>query len=116
MNILQRKIKEKEKFLTSLKEETSHKRIKERILSPKLQKEIQDFQKIIQEEVCAEIPNAFWSIKKFKVELLYEEGFDEVQMNKRLLEICKKEIDDLLSKGLIRRSSSLWSCVGNTHY
>ena len=33
-----------------------------------------------------------------------------IQMNERHLEICRKEINDLLSKGLIRKSSSPWSC------
>ena len=31
-------------------------------------------------------------------------------MNERHLEICRKEINDLLTKGLIRKSSSPWSC------
>ena len=32
-------------------------------------------------------------------------------MNNDLLENCKKEIEDLLIKGLIRKSKSPWSCV-----
>ena len=32
-------------------------------------------------------------------------------MNKKLLKICKKEIKTLLKKGLIRKSSSPWSCA-----
>jgi hypothetical protein len=32
-------------------------------------------------------------------------------MNSRLLEICKSEINELLKKGLIRKSSSPWSCA-----
>jgi uncharacterized protein YqgQ len=31
-------------------------------------------------------------------------------MNQELLEYCKKEIQDLLQKGLIRKSKSPWSC------
>ena len=32
-------------------------------------------------------------------------------MNNKLLEHCKKEIEDLLIKGLIRKSKSPWSCI-----
>ena len=32
-------------------------------------------------------------------------------MNIELLEHCKKEIEDLLNKGLIRESKSPWSCA-----
>ena len=33
------------------------------------------------------------------------------QMNNELLEHCKKKIEDLLNKGLIRKSKSPWSCA-----
>ena len=32
-------------------------------------------------------------------------------MNNELLDHCKKEIEDLLNKGLIRKSKSPWSCA-----
>ena len=32
-------------------------------------------------------------------------------MNNELLEHCKKEIEDLLNKCLIRKSKSPWSCA-----
>ena len=32
-------------------------------------------------------------------------------MNNELLELCKKKIEDLLIKGLIRKSKSPWSCA-----
>ena len=32
-------------------------------------------------------------------------------MNNELLEHCKKEIEDLLNKGLIRKSKCPWSCA-----
>ena len=34
-----------------------------------------------------------------------------IQMNPELLEYCKKEIQDLLDKKLIRPSHSPWSCA-----
>ena len=52
------------------------------------------------------------------VSLPYEKDFTEkkistkarpIQMNPELLEYCKKEINDLLNKKLIRSSHSLWS-------
>ena len=54
------------------------------------------------------------------VSLPYEKDFNEkqistktkpIQMNPKLLEYCKKEINDLLSKKLIRPSHSPWSCA-----
>ncbi|KAL0361670.1 UNVERIFIED_CONTAM: polyprotein, partial [Sesamum radiatum] len=65
------------------------------------------------------IPNAFWERKKHVVSLPYEEDFKESQiptkarpiaMGPRHLEICKKEIEELLLKKLIRPSKSPWSC------
>ena len=54
------------------------------------------------------------------ISLPYEKDFNEkqiptktrpIQMSPELLEYCKKEISDLLSKKLIRPSHSPWSCV-----
>ena len=54
------------------------------------------------------------------VSLPYEKDFTKqkiptkarpIQMNHELLEYCKKEINDLLSKKLIRPSHSPWSCA-----
>lgn len=50
----------------------------------------------------------------------YEDNFDErniptkarrCQMNKEYLELCKKEIQSLLDRGLIQPSKSPWSCT-----
>ena len=70
--------------------------------------------------MCSSIPNAFWNRKKHKVSLPSIEGFDEnqisikirpIQMNDQMLKYCKKEIQDLLDKNLIRKSHSPWSCA-----
>ena len=54
------------------------------------------------------------------VSLPYEKDFNEkqiptkarpIQISPELLEYCKKEINDLLSKKLIRPSHSPWSCA-----
>ena len=58
--------------------------------------------------------------KKHIISHPYEKDFFEkniptkarpIQMNKELLEFCKKEIETLLKKGLIRLSKSPWSCA-----
>lgn len=107
INNLKSKIEEKEKVLFSLKKEIIEKTMKEKISSPKLQLEIEDFKEKLAKEVFANIPNAFWSRNKFVVELPYEPDFREtmiptkarpIQMNERHLEICKKEIEGLLAK------------------
>ncbi|WMV56267.1 hypothetical protein MTR67_049652 [Solanum verrucosum] len=63
---------------------------------------------------------AFWNRKKHIVTLPYEDDFSEeniptksrpCQMNTELVEFCKKEIDNLLQKGLIKPSKSPWSCT-----
>ena len=69
--------------------------------------------------VCV-YPNAFWHRRKHIVDLPYVKDFDEkniptkarpVQMNAETIKICKKEINDLLQKKLIRNSKSPWSCA-----
>ncbi|KAG5580069.1 hypothetical protein H5410_050696 [Solanum commersonii] len=63
-------------------------------------------------------PNDFWNRKKHVVSLSYENNFTKnniptkarpCRINSNYLELCKKEIDSLLQKGLIRHSKSLWS-------
>ena len=57
--------------------------------------------------------------KKHIVDLPYVKDFNEkniptkarpIQMNVETVEFCKKEINDLLEKKLIRNSKSPWSC------
>ena len=71
-------------------------------------------------EVCSDIPNAFWDRKKHIVFLPYESDFDEklfptkarsAQMKKDYLNFCKKKIHGLLEKKLIKKSSFAWSCT-----
>ena len=78
------------------------------------------FRNKLEKEVYSNLPNAFWHKNKYIINLPYEENFDEkkiptrarpIQMNKEILEYCKKEIQDLLEKNLIRKSHSPWSCA-----
>ena len=71
-------------------------------------------------DVCSNIPNAFWFRKKHIVNLPYVEDFNEkniptkarpIQMNVETIAFCKKEIHDLLAKKLIRNNKSPWSCA-----
>ena len=68
------------------------------------------------DDVCSDVPNAFWHRKKHIVDLLYIKDFNEnniptkarlIQMNAETVEFCKKEISDLLEKKLIRKPSPL---------
>ena len=71
-------------------------------------------------DICADHPNAFSDRKKHIVTLSYEYSFSEsdiptksrpYEMNAELVNFCKKEIDSLLQKGLIKPSKSPWSCT-----
>ena len=75
-----------------------------------LQSKIDNFQKILIDDVCSDILNAFWHRKKHIVDLPYVKGFDEknistkarpIQMNVETVEFCKNEIHGLLKKKLI---------------
>ena len=71
-------------------------------------------------EICSNLHTAFWHRHRHIVQLPYEKDFNErriptkarpIQMNNELLKHCKNEIEDLLIKGLIRKSKSSWSCA-----
>jgi hypothetical protein len=52
-------------------------RIEEELKKPILQQKIHNFQKQIESEVCANIPNACWHRKNHVVQLSYESNFNE---------------------------------------
>ena len=98
----------------------SYLRIEEQLQSPSLQLKISDLEQLIKKRICSDFPNAFWERKKHIISLPYEPNFNEkdiptkarrTQMNFELLELCKKEIQSLLDKKLIRPSKSPWSCA-----
>ena len=93
-------------------------KIAEQLSDKLLQSKIDNFQKILIDDACSDIPNAFWCRKKHIVDLTYVKGFDEkkiptkahpIQMNAETIEFCKNEIQDLLKKKLIRNKKSPWS-------
>ncbi|GAV89792.1 LOW QUALITY PROTEIN: hypothetical protein CFOL_v3_33204, partial [Cephalotus follicularis] len=74
----------------------------------------------ITNNLCSDIPDAFWHRKRHVVSLTYEKDFSEqntptkerpIQITYELMEHCKQEIAELLTKKLITPSKSPWSCV-----
>ena len=97
----------KVKHLNFLKQEVRYKKIAEQISDKLLQSKIDNFQKILIIDVCSDVRNAFWHMKKHIVDLPYVKDFDgkniptkarPIQMNAETVEFCKKEIHDLLEK------------------
>jgi hypothetical protein len=112
-------ITSKQQHVVFLQEEIQAKRIEDQLNQPILQQRIKLFEERIRNEVCSNLPNAFWHRKKHTVNLPYIKGFDErkiptkarpIQMSSETLEFCQSEIKDLLQKGIIRKSKSPWSC------
>ncbi|KAL4179353.1 hypothetical protein AMTRI_Chr13g119620 [Amborella trichopoda] len=119
LNNVESKLRDKERFLCTLKQEIKYKVIEEQLQISSIQQKIQALQQQIETSVCSEHPNAFWERKKHSISLPYESGFDEkqiptkarpIQMNTILLDMCRKEVNELTHKKLIRPSSSPWSC------
>ena len=110
----------KTKHLNFPKQEVRYKKIVEQLSNKLLQSKINNFHKILINDICSNIPNAFWHRKKHIVNLPYVKDFNEkniyskarpIQKNAKTIEFCKKEIHDLLGKKLIRNSKSPWSCA-----
>ncbi|WMV09102.1 hypothetical protein MTR67_002487 [Solanum verrucosum] len=109
-------------FLGMMQVVTAHKcmNIFDTLKATKVQEKIKIISEQMAIDICAEHPSAFWNRKKHIVTLPYEDDFSEeniptksrpCQMNSELVEFCKKEIDNLLQKGLIKPSKSPWSCT-----
>ena len=115
ISLLQQKQKQV-KFLTT---EIKYKRTEENLNSEKVQERIKQIHQQIENNLCSSIPNAFWNRKQHMVSLPEKDFYEKqiptkarpIQMNPELLEYCKKEIQDLLDKNLIRPSLSPWSCA-----
>ena len=76
-------------------------------------------------ECCPENPNAFWKREKYFVSLPFDplQKIKPMKASARLMsplerDFCATEIKDILEKGLIEPSKSLWACrafVVNKH-
>ena len=116
INLIQRK----KAHINYLSKEIQYKKVDEQLLEDKVQKKIKEIQDLFQNEICSDLPNAFCSRQKHEISLPYIQNFDEskiptkaraIQINEKLLEYCKQEIDSLLKKKLIRPLKSPSSCV-----
>ncbi|KAG5602713.1 hypothetical protein H5410_034083 [Solanum commersonii] len=113
-------IEMKQKHVDYLQLEIFSMNIFDTLKSAKIQEKIKLISEKMAIDICADHPSAFWNRKKHIVTLPYEDDFSEeniptksrpCQMNTELVEFCKKEIDNLLQKGLIKPSKSPWSCT-----
>ena len=66
----------KTKHLNFLKQEVSYKKIAKQLSNKLLQSKIDDFHKILINDVCSDIPNAFWHRKRHIVNLPYVKDFN----------------------------------------
>uniref|UniRef100_M1C2X5 Zinc knuckle family protein n=1 Tax=Solanum tuberosum TaxID=4113 RepID=M1C2X5_SOLTU len=113
-------IEMKQKHMNYLQLEIFSMNISDTLKNTKVQEKIKLISEQMAIDICADHPSAFWNRKKHIVTLPYEDDFSEeniptksrpCQMNSELVEFCKKEIDNLLQKRLIKPSKSPWSCT-----
>ena len=106
-------IEAKTQHLKYLKEDLRYMQVEEQLACKNIQAEIRKFEEKFKQEVCSDLPTAFWHRKKHEVALPYVKDFHEkdiptkarpIQMNQELMDLCKAEIEDLLKKGIIRNS------------
>ena len=102
-----------------LKDDLRYTQAEEQLACKNIQAEIKKFEEKLKQEVCPDLPTAFWHRKRHEVALPYVKDFNEkdiptkarpIQMNQELMDLCKAKIEDLLKKGIIRKSKSAWSC------
>ena len=85
----------------------------------------EDYQKKIErikegfKDLSGSHPGKFWNKKKYFADLPFKEGYIEkahrskaIPMTEEQKKLCYEEIEDLLKKGLIRKSRSPWACFG----
>lgn len=94
-------------------------RIEEQLRKVTIQSQIQTLKIEFTSKVCSENPTAFWKQKKHVVYLPYKEDYmgtpcrsRAIPMNAEYQKLCSQEIQNLLDRGLIRKSTSPWNCYG----
>ncbi|GAV88931.1 LOW QUALITY PROTEIN: hypothetical protein CFOL_v3_32352 [Cephalotus follicularis] len=112
-------IKIKENHLYFMKQEVSNKKLEQQLQTSQIKNKLTLKHNIIN-NLCSDLPDAFWHRKRHMVSLPYEKDFTEqnistkarpIQMTYELMKHCKEEIQELLNKKLIRPSKSPWSCA-----
>ncbi|GAV92990.1 hypothetical protein CFOL_v3_36368, partial [Cephalotus follicularis] len=104
-------IKTKENHLYFMKKEVSNKKLEQHSQTSQTREKINSLKNNIINNLFSDLPDAFWHRKRHMVSLPYEKDFTEqniptkarpIQMTYELMEHCKKEIQELLNKNLIR--------------
>ncbi|GAV91766.1 hypothetical protein CFOL_v3_35153 [Cephalotus follicularis] len=103
-----------------MKQEVSNENFEEQSQTSQIKEKINSLKHNIINNLCSNLPDAFWHMKRHMVSLPYEKDFTEqniptkarpIQITYELMKHYKKEIQELLNKKLIRPSKSLWSCA-----
>ncbi|KAK9984399.1 hypothetical protein SO802_033924 [Lithocarpus litseifolius] len=91
-------ISAKTKHLEYLKDDLRYKMVEEQLTCKNIQEEIKKFEERLKQEVCSDLPTAFWHRKRHKVALPYVKDFNEkdiptkarpIQMNQELMVFCR---------------------------
>ena len=81
-----------------MRDDLRYKKIEEQLTCKNIQIEIKKFEEKLKQEVCYDLPIAFWHRKRHEVTLPYVKDFKEkdiptkarpIQMNQELMDICK---------------------------
>ncbi|GAV67660.1 Peptidase_A3 domain-containing protein, partial [Cephalotus follicularis] len=108
-------IKTKENHLYFMKQEVSNKKLEQQLQTSQIKEKINSLKYNIINNLCLDLPDAFWHRKRHMVSLPYEKDFTEqnsptkarpIQMTYELMEHYKKEIQELIGT-----SKFLWSCA-----
>ena len=79
-----------------LQEEIRYKKVEDQLACKILQEEIRKFEEKLKQEVCSDLPTAFWHRKRHEVALPYVKNFNEkdiptkarpIQMNQELMNL-----------------------------
>ncbi|GAV85103.1 hypothetical protein CFOL_v3_28542, partial [Cephalotus follicularis] len=98
----------------------SNKKFENQLQDSQIKEKINSLKNNMINDLCSNLPNAFWHRKRHMVSLLYEKNFTgqnistkikPIQMTYELMKYCEKDIQELLNKKLIEPSKSLWSCT-----
>ncbi|GAV67624.1 LOW QUALITY PROTEIN: hypothetical protein CFOL_v3_11129, partial [Cephalotus follicularis] len=112
-------IYKKETHLHYMQQEISNQKFEQPLQTP-IQQRVEIVKNKIITNLCLEFSDAFWHRKCHLVFLPYDKNFSEqnistkarpIQMTHELMEHCKKEIEELLHKKLIRPNKSPWRTI-----
>ncbi|GAV92387.1 Peptidase_A3 domain-containing protein, partial [Cephalotus follicularis] len=108
------------KMIKAKENHLSNKKLEHQLQTSQIKEKIDSLKNNMINNLCSDLPDAFWHRKRHMVSLPYEKNFTEhniptkarpIQINYELMRYCKKEIQELLDKKLIEPSKYLWSCT-----